>query len=221
MRKAARRGGRKVTELADNEQRLIKQALVKSLTELWSDDVFRLSDSERTKKLRPEILHRLLSLVMTDDERARDLGLPAGCRIRESAKIISPEQLVCGEHVWVGENAILDASGGLEIGEHTTIATGVYVWSHTSVLSSLLGNNQPGNPWIRRARTRIGKRTFVGGPSVIYPGVTIGDGCVILPMSVVTDDVKDGVMVGGSPASPRGKIDDAWLERERQKFGQS
>lgn len=199
-------------------QRDLKQELVEALRAIWEDDSLRLSDTERSRRLRPDILHRLLCLVMTDDERARDLGLPEGCRVRESAKIISPERLVCGQHVWIGENAIVDASGGLEIGEHTTIATGVFVWSHTSVLSSLMGENQPGNGWIRRAATRIGKNTFVGGPSVVYPGVTIGDGCVILPMSVVAADVPDGSMVGGAPASFRRHVDAEWLERERQKF---
>lgn len=198
-------------------QQELKQALVEALRELWEGDGLLLSDTERSRRLRPDILHRLLCLVMTDDERARDLGLPEGCRVRESAKIISPERLVCGEHVWIGENAIVDASGGVEIGEHVTIGTGAFVWSHTSVLSSLLGQNQPGNPWIRRATTRIGKHSFVGGPSVINPGVTIGERCVVLPMSVVTADVPDGTMVGGAPASFRRNIDEAWLERERQK----
>lgn len=201
-----------------SEQHDIKQALLESLRVLWEDDALRLSDGERSRRLRPEILHRLLCLVMTDDERAQDLGLPSGCRVRESAKIVSPERLVCGEHVWIGENAIVDASGGVEIGEHTTIGTGVFVWSHTSVLSSLLGQNQPGNPWIRRAPTRIGKHSFIGGPSVINPGVTIGERCVILPMSVVTADVPDGTMVGGAPATFRRHIDADWIERERRKF---
>lgn len=201
-----------------SEQRNLKASLFELLRGLWADDSLRLSDTERSRRLRPDILHRLLSLVMTDDERAIDLGLPEGCRVRESAKIICPEKLICGPHVWIGENSIVDASGGVDIGEHTTLGTGVFVWSHTSVLSSLLGQNQPGNPWIRRSPTRIGKHSFVGGPSVINPGVTIGDRCVILPMSVVTTNVPDGTMFGGAPASFRRNIDEAWMERERQKF---
>lgn len=198
----------------------LKQALLDALQGLWSDDALRLNDSERSQRLRPGILQRLLTLVMTDDERAAHLGLPNGCRVRESAKIISPEKLLCGEHVWIGENAIVDASGGVEIGDHTTIGTGAFVWSHTSVFSSLVGENQPGNPWIRRAHTRIGRHCFVAGPSVINAGITIGERCVVLPMSVVTADVPDGTMVGGAPATFRRMIDETWLERERRKFHQ-
>lgn len=196
----------------------LKQEVINTLRALWADDELALNDTERNARLRPEILRRLLSLVMTDDERAADLGLPNGCRVRESAKLIMPEKLDCGAHVWIGENAIVDASGGLSIGDHTTIATGVFVWSHTSVLSNLMGANQPGNLYIRRSPTRIGSRTFIGGPSVVYPGITIGDGVVVMPMSVVTRDIPDNVIVAGAPASVKQKIDEAWLERELERL---
>lgn len=201
-----------------SEQQDLKRSLLNLILNEWCSDSFKLADTERTRRLRPQILKRILSLVMTDDERATELGLPQGCRVRESAKIISPENLRCGTDVWIGENAIVDASGGLDIGSNTTIGTGVFVWSHTSVLSSLMGDNRSGNKWIRRAPTTIGKNSFIGGPSVINPGVVIGDGCLILPMSVVTNDVPDRTMVGGAPASFRRNIDEAWLDRERQKF---
>lgn len=200
------------------DQAELKNTLLTTLRSLWEDNSFALTDSERSERLRPEILRRLIGLVMTDDERAADLGLPEGCRVRESAKIISPEKLHCGPHVWIGENAIVDASGSVSIGEHSTIATGVFVWSHTSALASVMGNNQPGNPWIRRSPTRIGQRTFIGGPSVIYPGVTIGDGVIVMPMSVVTRDVPSGVMVAGAPARVVKTIDAEWLAAETQRL---
>lgn len=190
----------------------LKAELLQMMRELWSREDFCLSDSERSGRLRPEIMRRLIGLVMTDDERAADLGLPAGCRVRESAKIIAAQNLVCGQHCWFGENSMTDASGGLTIGNHTTIASGVFVWTHTSALSNVMGNNEPGNPWIRRAATSIGSRVFIGGPSVVYPGVKIGDGVVVMPMSVVASDVPDNVVVAGAPAKVLRTIDDAWIQ---------
>lgn len=196
----------------------LKQQLIDTLKSLWDSEEFRLRDTDRASRLRPEILRRLLGLVMTDDERAADMGLPEGCRVRESSKIVTPENLQCGRHVWIGENTIVDASGGLAIGDHTTIATGVFIWSHTSVLSNLMHSNQPGNAYIRRESTRIGSGTYIGGPSVVYPGVTIGNRVVVMPMSVVTDDIPDNVMVAGAPARTVQDVSEAWLARELQRL---
>lgn len=48
--------------------------------------------------------------------------------------------------------------------------------------------------------TRIGARCFVGGRSIVLPGVTIGDGSVVGAGAVVTKDVPPGCVVAGNPA---------------------
>ncbi len=48
--------------------------------------------------------------------------------------------------------------------------------------------------------TRIGKNCFIGGRSLILPGVEIGDGCVIGAGAVVTKSVPAACVVGGNPA---------------------
>jgi acetyltransferase-like isoleucine patch superfamily enzyme len=202
------------------DQSELKRVLIDTLRSIWEDDGFALHDDERSNRLRAEILRRLVGLVMTDDERAAHIGLPEGCRVREMAKIISPENLQCGKYVWVGENAIIDASGGLSIGDHTTIASSVFVWSHTSSLSNLMFENQSGNAYIRRAPTRIGSGTFIGGPTVVYPGVSIGDRVLILPMSVVTRDIPDNVIVAGAPTRVIREIDEHWLSEEVNRLRQ-
>lgn len=158
------------------------------------------ADDDRANEVRKQILTYFMSSVMTDDERARFLGLPEGCRIREGAKIISPEKLDCGVYVWIGEGAIVDASGGLTVGDHTTIASHVFVWTHTSYRANLAFDNRIGSPLNERRPTKIGRGCYIGGPSVIYPGVTLGDRTVVLPMTVVTKDVAGNCMVAGAPA---------------------
>ncbi len=174
-------------------------------------------EDERTTKLRPEILKYFISSVMTDTERAQLLGLPSGCRVRENAKILAPENFQCGECVWIGEGAILDAQGGLKIGNHTSIGLNVMVWSHTSYLTNLAMDNAGGSSLIRKSPTAIGDGCFIGGPTVIYPGVTIGNRVVVLPMSAVTHDVPSNSMVGGSPAKLIREITDEWIEAEVKK----
>lgn len=150
-----------------------------------------LFDLEVDTALREQILKYFMSSVMTDSERAKLFNLPEDCRIREGAKIISPENLKLGKNVWIGENAILDASGGLEIGDNTQIGLGVYIWSHDSYKAAIQGiNTKVNKKGIVRKKTVIGKNCFIGGPSVIMPGVTIEDKCVIAPMSVVYNDLE-------------------------------
>ena len=48
--------------------------------------------------------------------------------------------------------------------------------------------------------TRIGRNCFIGGSSLILPGVEIGDNCVIGAGSVVTRSVPPRCVVAGNPA---------------------
>ena len=146
-------------------------------------------------ELREQILLYHSTATLADSERAKVLGLPTGCRIREGAKIISPENLTIGINCWIGENAILDASGVLTIGNETSIGLSVFVWTHDSHLMNKEGNNQKSNNHkIKRKPTTIGSNCFIAGHSVIMPGVTIGDNCIIGPMSVVYKDLPEGTI---------------------------
>lgn len=76
---------------------------------------------------------------------------------------------------------------GIHIGPETYIAFDAAILSHDTT---------------RRMykHTRIGRRCFIGARSIILPGVTIGDHCVVGSGSVVTKDVPPNSVVAGNPA---------------------
>lgn len=148
-------------------------------------------DQTTPEALRNQILAYHMTDVLTDHERARFLGLPEGCRIRERAKILAKEKLTIGRNVWIGEGAVLDAQGGLTIGDFTQIGPNVMIWSHTSHKQALASNTGISREGIEYTPTKIGSSVFIAGPSVIAPGVIIGDRVVISPLSFVDRDLPD------------------------------
>lgn len=153
--------------------------------------------SEADGALRAQIAQYHATELMTDRERATFFGLPEGCRIRERAKILAPEKLSLGKNVWIGEGAILDAQGGLAIGDSSQIGLGVMIWTHSSHLQAIRGETTIGSDSIIYKKTCIGKNCFIGGPSVIAAGVTIGDGAIISPLTFIDRDIAPGERVSG------------------------
>jgi acetyltransferase-like isoleucine patch superfamily enzyme len=159
--------------------------------------MFELDDDSdpQIREIRRQILLYRMADLLTDRERARLLGLPEGCRIRERAKILAPEKLTLGRNVWIGEGAILDAQGGLTIGDYTQIGLNVMIWSHSSHKQARLSKTCVDKEGIEYKPTRIGKNCFIGGPAVIAAGVTIGDRVVVSPLTFVDKDVPDDEVV--------------------------
>ncbi|WP_436493132.1 acyltransferase [Actinokineospora sp. HUAS TT18] len=174
-------------------------------------------DDERSNRLRPHILTELVGQYMNDAERAKLFGLPETTRIRERAKVISPNNLRIGEHCWIGEGAVLDASGGMEIGEHTSIGLNCLIFTHSSWLANMMLENHSATDLIERKPVRIGKGCFIGGNSVIMPGVTIGDFATVQPLSVVAKDVPARTLVAGNPARVFQKYDEEYIQAEADR----
>ncbi|MGU3432746.1 acyltransferase [Actinomycetes bacterium M1A6_2h] len=76
---------------------------------------------------------------------------------------------------------------GVHIGANTWLAFNVVVLTHDRVRGLYLD-------------TEIGENCFIGGNSIILPGVKIGNGCVVGAGSVVVRDVESGSIVAGNPA---------------------
>lgn len=110
-------------------------------------------------------------------------------------EVRSPERLVVFGGAIIGDNAILDARGGLEIGEDVNLSSNVsiYTLQHDHRDPDFNCTN-----W--NATVRIGKRAWLGSNVIILPGVNIGEGAVCCAGCVVTKDVEPYAVVAGIPA---------------------
>lgn len=121
-----------------------------------------------------------------------------------------------GSNIFIGNNfysnynlVILDC-GKVTIGNNVMIAPSVEIYA--------VGHPIDGE--MRRrgleycAPVVIGNDVWIGGRSVINPGVTIGNNVVIGSGSVVTHDIEDGVVAAGNPCKVIRKID----ERDKKYY---
>ncbi len=133
-------------------------------------------------------------------ERAKFLGFKKGASIYDSSLVLG--RVTVGEDSWVGPFTVLDGRGGLRIGHHCSISSGVQIYSHDSVAWALTG----GRAAEKRAATAVGDCTFIGPLSIISAGVRIGDHCVIGANSFVNQNIPAFSIAAGTPAKVIGRV---------------
>lgn len=129
----------------------------------------------------------------------------------EKAFINPPFYCDYGKHIEVGKNffanyncTIIDVAK-VTIGDNCQMAPNVAIYTaghpvHPDSRNSLYEYG---------AEVTIGDNVWIGGNSVILPGVHIGSNTVIGAGSVVTKDIPDWVVAGGNPCKVIRKITEA------------
>ena len=81
----------------------------------------------------------------------------------------------------------------ITIGDDVVFGPNVSILAHDASTCGALG-------YAKIGCVTIGDRVFIGGGSVVLPGVTIGSDVIIGANSTVTKDVPDGCVYAGNPA---------------------
>jgi maltose O-acetyltransferase len=90
----------------------------------------------------------------------------------------------------------------IEIGKNGLIAPYVQIYTakHPIKASERIVENGNSSRYLTQsAPVKIGDNVWIGGNSVIFPGVTIGDNVTIGAGSIVTSDIPGNVLAFGNP----------------------
>lgn len=124
--------------------------------------------------------------------------------------ITAPFFVDYGENIHIGNNCEINMNcvfldcNKITIGDNSGIGPNVQIYTVGHPVNPeerLTTSNDGGFPfWISTtAPVTIGKNVWIGGGSIILPGVTIGDNTTIAAGSIVTKSIPANCLAAGSP----------------------
>ena len=119
-------------------------------------------------------------------------NLPDSVTIEPPIQIDYGCQVQIAENVFIGNNFVATAFGGIEIEQGAMIATGCTI--------ATVNHDYQNLDIVRGKKVVIKKGAWICSKVTIVPGVIIGEGAVVAAGSVVTKKVPDFAVVAGNPA---------------------
>ncbi|MEO7020963.1 MAG: acyltransferase [Ktedonobacteraceae bacterium] len=116
----------------------------------------------------------------------------------------SGQKVSIGNGTVINQGCLLYTTGGLVIGEHVSISAGTWLVTGSHDINDPLFS-------VFYKPIIIGDNVWIGMRATILPGVTIGEGAIIMAGAMVTRDVPPYAIAGGVPAK-------VVKQRDVQKF---
>ncbi len=168
-----------------------------------------------------------------------------GAIVHPLAKIIAREHLFLDDHAIIGDFAFVNASGYVRLGKYSHLAPHALIvgggivhvgdFSEVSYGAKIIAGTDdimgphlftPGVPAehrrIERGAGRYpGSFVAIGANCIVYPGVTVGDGAVVMPGTIVRASLKAWHVYDGPSCDPVGKRQhkEALMERATKLLG--
>lgn len=119
------------------------------------------------------------------------------------------DNISIGDNTFVNTNCIFLDDNKITIGKNGLIAPYVQIYTALHPLKASDRIIQTGSETRYLTSTKpvtIGDNVWIGGNSVIFPGVTIGNNVTIGAGSVVTKDIPDDMLAYGNPCELQRKL---------------
>ncbi len=112
------------------------------------------------------------------------------------------ENITIGENTFVNTNCMFLDNNKITIGKNGLVApyVQIYTASHPLKASQRIIKTLGGSEYLTSSKpVSIGDNVWIGGNSIICPGITIGHNVTIGAGSVVIKDIPDNVLAYGNP----------------------
>lgn len=114
-------------------------------------------------------------------------------------RIRNVQYLMMGEHCHLGEGNMIQAAGGIELGDYVLLGPGVKIWSANHNFDDL--ERPIAKQGFEFKKVKIGNNVWIGANAFVMPGADIGDGCIISAGSVVGGKtIPPNKILAGNPA---------------------
>jgi acetyltransferase-like isoleucine patch superfamily enzyme len=113
--------------------------------------------------------------------------------------IIHPENVECGDNVFIGYYNYLQAGGGLILGNDALLGPYVKIWTQNHIYTD------PDIPvrlqGVSRKAVTVKHDVWIGANSFIMPGTVLGEKSIVSAGSVVgAKNYPEGIVLAGNPA---------------------
>lgn len=119
------------------------------------------------------------------------------------------ENISIGKNTFINTNCMFLDNNKIIIGENGLIATYVQIYTANHPLKAserIIVEGTESRYLTSTKPVTIGNNVWIGGNSVIFPGITIGNNVTIGAGSVVTKSIPDNVLAFGNPCKIKSKI---------------
>lgn len=160
--------------------------------------------------LARELLQRYNHLNSRDTAQRFDILTQLLAKVANGAWIEAPFYCDYGEHIEIGENTFINTNcifldnNKITIGKNALIGPYVQIYTASHPLAAhdrIISHPSPNTGTYKTFSkpVSIGDNVWIGGNTVIMPGITIGNNVTIGASSLVTKDIPDNVLAYGNP----------------------